>query len=592
MVLRPRPGVSQDVTDGKTALFAALLDEARFKTHVNWGLEEMVFHGTGIWKWGLNYKEVVVPSRQATLQKIPTGDTTPGQDETIVTDEPPKITEKKRVVPRPFIEYRHVSDVWVDPQLAVGDIREARYVIDVCYMDWYKLHDLQEVVEKSGEEGWFFDGLEDMWNPPSQALSETPTNAVDQLSKASGVVHHAESPQTDTNVDPRRREVEVLEYWDKKRKIIVIGRKKVLYTGENPFHCIPFLSANWWNRPKAFYGMGLGIIVGQNQRVDQGAINAILKMLSFGVNPIYLRRRDANNPTQMIRTTIGKIMQVDVPPGSRLNDAFGLLDTPKVPPDVWTALRESQQATESSSGADQMLVQGSSAGPRAGMGRTAGGAGIMASASATRLDGPLDHFIEQVFKPFLYIIDRLVFEYLSDYDIVEIIGQELGKKYTVDMQKFHDAVHEYEVLAGASLTAKRIMAQSLTLITQIFENPTIQNNLAEINGEYVDFKPILNMWMEASEWKNRQDIIKPLTPEMKQRMQEKSQAAQQQQQTNSKANLEQQKFEAKQQLDDAATDNRIKRDIVREAFRTSAMNEAVQGEPSSAGLGGSEPTVV
>ena len=36
-------------------------------------------------------------------------------------------------------------------------------------------------------------------------------------------------------------------------------------------------------------------------------------------------------------------------------------------------------------------------------------------------------------------------------------------------------VLDYEVLAGASLAAKRTMAQSLTLITQILENPQIQS---------------------------------------------------------------------------------------------------------------------
>jgi hypothetical protein len=83
---------------------------------------------------------------------------------------------------------------------------------------------------------------------------------------------------------------------------MVLNQRKVIFSGDNEFKQIPFLSANWWNRPRAFYGMGLGIIVGQNQRVDQGTINAILKILSYGVNPIYLRNREDNAPTQMIRT--------------------------------------------------------------------------------------------------------------------------------------------------------------------------------------------------------------------------------------------------------------------------------------------------
>jgi hypothetical protein len=334
--------------------------------------------------------------------------------------------------------------------------------------------------------------------------------------------------------------------------------------------------------------MGLGLIVGQNQRVDQGTINAILKILSFGVNPLYLRDRDDNAPTQMIRSGIGKILTV-----KDTEKAYRLMETPKVPSDVWSALKESEQATESSSGADQQLVQGSTAGPRSSMGRTAGGANILAGASATRLDGPLDNFIEQVFKPFLSILDMLIFNIMSDKAILAVLGKERGEAYAkhIDMQEFHDAQIEYEVLAGSSLAAKRTMAQSMVMLTQILDNPQIQESLADINEEYIDFKPIINMWMEASEWKNGQDIIKPLTDAMKKKRAASSKAAQMQMQTQAKAQGDQQKFQQKQQLADQESDNRIKRDIIRESARANGMSEAVEGTPSPQGLEGQQPTV-
>jgi hypothetical protein len=316
--------------------------------------------------------------------------------------------------------------------------------------------------------------------------------------------------------DPLRKKLEILEYWDKDRKILVLNQQHIICSTENEFKRIPFLSANWWNRPRAFYGMGLGLIVGQNQRVDQGTINAILKILSYGVNPIYLRNREDNAPTQTIRTGLGKILSV-----TDTEKSYKLMETPKVPGDIWAALKESEQATESSSGADQTLVQGSSAGPRSGMGRSAAGANIMAGASATRLDGPLDNFIEQVFKPFLGIIDMLVFNVMSDAAILHILGNEMGTDFLkgFSIQSFHDSQIEYEVLAGSSLAAKRTMAQSMVMLTQILDNPQIQQSLADINQEYIDFKPIISMWLEASEWKNKNDIIKKMTPAMIQQRQ-------------------------------------------------------------------------
>lgn len=596
MLLRPRPGTPQAVVDAKSALFSYLLDDCKFKSETKWGLEQMAHLGTGIWKWGIEYKKDITFKREPTQTQTTEGPQGQQQGvQKIALNAKPKVTRIERIVPRPFFEFRPLNRVLVDPKCLVGDIQAADFAVDVRYMDFYELKMIQDQVNKGDKSdpeiaGWNLpkeiEGLQQWFLPPTDA-NGAPVLASESATQVDGIVHHAEKINVTVTPDLLMRKLEVLEYWDKGRKILVVDRRKVMYSGPNPFGMLPFFSANWWNRPKAFYGMGLGLIVGQNQRVDQGTINAILKILSFGVNPIYLRKQDSGSPTQMIRTGLGKIMTV----AGEVDKVFKLLETPKVPSEIWAALQESEKATESTSGADQMLVQGSTAGPRSSMGRTAGGASILSNASATRLDGPLDNFIEQVFKPFLYVLDMLVLNYIPDAEIMTILGEELGKAFELDLEDFHDAKMEFEVLAGASLSAKRTMAQSMTLITQIFENPTIQENLAEINGEYIDFKPILSMWMEASEWKNKQDIIKPLTPEMKQRMAQKTQAAQAQSKAAVQAQSDQRKFEQKQALEDQSNENRIKRDIIRETFRDNAMSEATEGLPSQGGLEGMQPEV-
>ena len=591
MLMRPRPGTSQKTVDAKTAVFSYLLDECKFKTETKWGLEQMGLLGTGIWKWGIEYKRIITQTRKANIISLKSGPQGAQDVQNVPTDDLPKVITKEKIVPRPFFESRPLSKVLVDPKCEVGDIQHADWAVDVRYMDFYDIQLLKEAIDGLPEghpdkEGWDIPpDYKSWWMPPVVQGAEQLQS--DLASYTQGVVHHSEEEGAEVSPDLLRVKKEVLEYWDKRRKIMVIDRARKIYTGKNPFGQLPFFSANWWNRPKAFYGMGLGLIVGQNQRVDQGVINSILKLLSFGINPVYLRRRDSNTPTQMIRTGLGRVLSVD----GDTKDAYKLMETPRVPPEVWQALAESEKATESSSGADQTLVQGSSAGPRTSMGRTAGGAGILANASATRLDQPLDNFIEQVFKPFLYVLDSLVFNYFSDAEIYAILGEEMGNDYETDLQAFHEARIEYEVLAGASLAAKRTMAQSMTLIEQIFSNPAIQQSLADINGEYIDFKTILNMWLESSEWKNKNDIIKPLTPEMLAKRQQESQAAQAASKAAMTMQSNDQKFQQKQQLEDQANDDHIKRDIVREAFRDNGMSEATEGLPSTGGLGGMDPNV-
>lgn len=593
MILRPRPGSHQKITDAKTALYSYILDECKFKTETKWGLETMAHLGTGIWKWGYDWKDIVTSKRTAAVLNVKLGTDSAPETVSIPEEKPPLITVHTKTVPMPFFEHRPVDKVLVDPKLSVGDIREARWVVDVRYMDFYELEEMWEALKNAAKDdpkvmdGWDFPtNLKDIWAQPAAPTIDT---SVEQTTYMKGAVHHAQDTNIGAGPDPLRRKLEILEYWDAKRKILVLSGKKVLYCGDNEFKRIPFLSANWWNRPKAFYGMGLGLIVGQNQRVDQGTINAILKILSYGVNPIYLKRRDGNTLTQMVRTGLGKVISVD----GEVDKAFHLMETPKVPADIWSALKESEQATESSSGADQQLVQGSTSGPRSSMGRTSGGAAIQASASATRLDGPLDNFIEQVFKPFLYICDEIVFKKMSDASILHILGEVLGKSLTAElgMQDYWDATMDFEVLAGASMSAKRTMAQSMVMLTQFLDNPQFATSLADVNEEYIDYKVIFDMWMEASEWKNGNDIIKPMTPEMKAKRQANSPAAQTAAKVQASQQSADQKFQQKQEMEDQSSNNRIKRDLVIASAKASGLSETVEGEPSTGGLEGMQPNV-
>lgn len=596
MILRPRPGTSQVIADAKSVLFSFILNDCDFKTQTKWGLEQMAHLGTGIWKWGYDWKPIKTYKRTATTVTLDGGTALAPDKAVIPTDVPPNVQCLTTTVPVPFFEWRPIDKVLVDPQLSVSDIRKAGWVIDVRYMDFYQLKSLADAIKEARDNGEKGDAITGWSLPEGEDLKKfwitgndiAPILETDQATYITGSVHHSEEINVKVSPDPLRKKLEILEYWDEGRKIIVFNQQNVLFSGKNEFSEIPFLSANWWNRPKAFYGMGLGLIVGQNQRVDQGTINAILKILSFGVNPIYLRNRDDNTPTQMIRTGLGKILTV-----GDTEKAYRLMETPKVPSDIWAALKESEQATESSSGADQMLVQGSTAGPRSSMGRTAGGANILAGASATRLDGPLDNFIEQVFKPFLGIIDRMIFNIMSDAAILSILGKEKGQAYikSLSMQDFHDAQIDYEVLAGASLSAKRTMAQSMVMLTQILQNPQIQESLADINEEYIDFKPILEMWLEASEWKNDNDIIKPMSEDMKKKRQANSKAAMMQQQIAAKKADSDQKFQQKSDLQNNASDNRMKEKIVEKAAEASGLSEAVEGTPNPKGIQGDQPTV-
>jgi hypothetical protein len=141
------------------------------------------------------------------------------------------------------------------------------------------------------------------------------------------------------------------------------------------------------------------------------------------------------------------------------------------------------------------------------------------------------------------------------------------------------------------MSARRTMAQSMVMLTQIFDNPQIGEQLADINEEYIDYDAILRMWMEASEWKNNADIIKKMTPQMIAKRQAQSKAAQMQAQVQAKQQDSIQKFQQKSDLADQSSNNRIKEDLVVAAAKGSGLDETTLGEPSAIGLQGQTPSV-
>jgi hypothetical protein len=394
------------------------------------------------------------------------------------------------------------------------------------------------------------------------------------------VTMHAQSPQVQSS-NPLMNKMRLLEYWNGTETKTVLNDMHLIRKMNNPWGKVPFRSANYWNVRQNFWGIGVGLIAGGDQRVQAGSIGSALKLLTFKVNAPYLRNADANMPSQTIQTGLGRVLSV-----ADVTKAYKLMETPDVPADLWNVLSSSKAETESATGADQMLVGGSSSGPRSSMGRTAGGASILAGASATRLDGPLDNVIEQVFIPFLYDLDAMIKEYVSDRQIADILGKKYGQEYVVDMQQYHDYEAEYDVLAGAKMAARAAMAQSLVLIFQLLDNPEIAKNLADLNGEIIDLKPLVRTLFEVSQWPSgiENDIFKPMTPEQQQARAAQNGAAVKMQ---TQMALSQQKFEQKTQLNDQETDNRIKEAITRDAFKAAGLSQAVTGNTDDSGFGGS-----
>jgi hypothetical protein len=242
-------------------------------------------------------------------------------------------------------------------------------------------------------------------------------------------------------------------------------------------------------------------------------INAILDILAFAVQPEYAIARGANVPTQDQRRRLGGIRMVD---GNDATKAIALVPQPVVPPDGWRAIQAVVGSSEGATGADQATVQGVLPGRGSSVGHSGTGAGMLQAASSGRLQSPVERFIDGVFLPFLNFLFQMVKERMPIQEIRDRIG-ERSKDLVTDFGDFMATNVKFETLAGTKLAARNRMAQALPFLLEVFGNQALIQQLTQV-GYKVNVMELVKMVLDMSEWKNRADLVVPMSPQEMQTM--------------------------------------------------------------------------
>jgi hypothetical protein len=221
-----------------------------------------------------------------------------------------------------------------------------------------------------------------------------------------------------------------------------------------------------------------------------------------------------------------------------------------------------------------------------GVRSSAGAQGMLQSASNV-VSEAVDKLANQVLVPFLYDMQECNQMFLAPSQLNYILSEELKHEYVEnggDVLDILNARVMFSVLAGSKMQSRRQMVQSLPMLSQFLSNGEIIGALA-IEHKKVDVTELLRMWMEASEFKNMNDLIVPMTAEDQQRLQQ-SQGGMLQQKAQIDQQKQQQQFRMKQQLLDQENMARSARDILREGFKKSVGSDELTGLPSAtSGMG-------
>jgi hypothetical protein len=559
--IRPRPSARQETARAWKELIAELLDQIHFKAECSYGIQGMVNQGTVIFKIGW---ETITETETHYRRKIspPQVDMPFGPPVTVFTEESDEFEAVDVEVTRnrPVFEKCELGTVFVDPTWrSPNQIWKAKWIVQERYLNYDDLTKLRQ--------------NPDYDIPSDEQLRAVFTHEVEtpkgisptnQALTANTTVHHAEREDFEWSEDPLMRPLQVLEWWSKDHVRAVLQQKIVLRNNTHNLGDPPYLAANYWDIDNAGYGLGVGRIAGADQRVEQGLINALLDILAYAVQPEYAIARGANVPTQDQRRRLGGIRLVD---GNDSRGAISLIEQPQVPPDAWRAIQAVIASSEGATGADQATVQGSIPGRGSSIVRTGTGAGIVGAASSSRLQSPVERFIDGVFLPFLKFVYKMVKERMPISEIRSVLGERVPD-LLVDMADFLDQNIKFDTLAGTRLAAKNKMAQTLPFLMEVFTNQAIVGQLSD-TGWKVDVNELINMIMDMSEWKNRRDLVVQMTP---QELQQKQAASQAVQQADSKQSLLQQKQQGDLQMEDKKIAGRVAVTTIKQTHQAAIDN--------------------
>jgi hypothetical protein len=544
--IRPRPSAHQNTARAWKELISELLDQIHFKAECNYGIHSMVNMGTAIFKAG--WETVTQVETHYRRKAAPLSSDMPfGPRLVIPTEESDEFEAVDIEITRnrPTFELIELGNLFIDPTWHTpNQIWRAKWIVHCLYLSWEDLDKLREnpAYDIPSEEQLRAVFMEDVEVP-----QPIPSTAESMLSNLS--IHHAERPNFEQSEDPRQKTLQVLEWWSDEQVRVVLQQKVVIRNENNDLKMKPFFSSNYWDIPNAGYGIGVGRVAGADQRVEQGLTNALLDIIAFAVQPEYAVARGANVPTQDQRRRLGGIRLVD---GNDATRAIALVPQPDVPASVWNAIQMVVGSAEAATGADQPTVQGTLPGRGSSFARSGTGAGIVGQASASRLQSPVERFIDGVFLPFLDFVYRQVKERMPISEIRNVLAERTSD-LQVDFQDFLSQTIKFDTLAGSRLSAKAKMAQALPFLMEVFSNQAVVSQMTQI-GWKVNVTELVSMILDMSEWKNQRDLVIPMTTQEVQQMQQQAGA---QAEASSKQSILHQQQQGQMQLEDRKIAGRI-----------------------------------
>jgi hypothetical protein len=502
-------------------LFKVLSDRAEFKYNMGLLIASQVLQGTGIGNPGWRVKKVKKKSRVRTKPpvEIPQPIGPPRKVDTWESDNFKVITETVEES-WPFFEYRRLGTTFYDPGWRTPNRpdQSAGYKLDVDYVDFEDLAQMRNMdcyknIPADEDLKKFFMVASPQGDAPPQ------TQTAQEMNTNSTVVLHAVGEHKQTSLNPLQKPLLKIARWENNwvcEVLLYQGRHLTIRNGEHEMddHALGY-AANWWDIDNSGYGMGIGRLNAGDQRMDQGVLNEVLKMIAYWTNaPMAYDSRSGNAPTQNNVFGLGTLWGVDPGPSGNVGNALRYVEKPPIPKEAFQIYEMGLTGGQQLVGADATVMQGNT-GPGSTALRTATGVNRLGGKADENISDPVDH-LEGVIQRWISFLWEMVKDVMPLSEIRQILSRKFGETIfeQIDADSFLDADFEISILAGQKLQAKQSIMQLVPFFFQILQQPQLMEHLQQ-TGRTVNFQAMEDLMMRMSELAGRQDIFIPMTDQQK-----------------------------------------------------------------------------
>lgn len=571
-VIEKRPKTTAEAARAWGAVLSFQLDDINFREELRLGIRNALLFGTNIWKmgWESYTKERKVYRKKNPPAVIPSPLEGAGVKPIVLQDDEIEGDVIEESIERPCFEHIiNLRHVLVDPGLLVPDIRKAKYVIHRMYLTW---NDLDKLRDRPGYTIPSKEKILELFFPPKEEV-EAATNEVQIRNPLWDM--RGEPRYETTTVDPFNNQLEVLERWDNDKCMVVLQKKLLISNDDNQYGVIPFLSVGWWDVPEAFWSMGLSKTIGSEQRLQQGITNLWLDNAALNLNGVFVRVRGKNIPTQSIRVSPGKIVDVED------KDGFKTLDRLPAVPEAGQHLALSESRVEKNSGAGELSTQGTAGSSgHSNIARSAAGANLLSAGQDVAPEDFVEKLANQVLMPFLYFCQEQDAARLPVSTLKYILDDELEHEYTKqggDLIDLLNARVKFSILAAAKMQSRRALAQGLPLILNFLGTPSMEQHLA-MQGKKINFVEIIRLMFELSHFKGSNEVVVDMNAQDLQRYQMTQPGAQQNAKNQQAQQLQNQKYDREAEITDQNNTARAAKEVLRHALEAAETPEVLTGQ--------------